>query len=175
MESKPNFKLGDVTTSAKKRWSGISVNSKLYLVYDKLAKEEEEEYTDSLENACHNKHLKDELVSESTTLDEAPDSLDSNFADEHPINGRRFKKLQQKWELLSGRDSPPPSSPQKQSKIPRPITSPGKPPNSGIPVLISPTSLVRNKSVKKTPPVKNVKSSAGVKTTPVKKSVVSGR
>ncbi|XP_008191639.2 uncharacterized protein LOC661485 isoform X4 [Tribolium castaneum] len=125
---KPNFKLGDVTTAAKKRWSGISSNSKLYLVYDRLAREDEEEYTDSLENQ--------------TKPDdgEPPESLDSNISDDKPINGRRFKKLQQKWEMLSGRESnpSPPSSPtNNKSKIPRPITSPIKP--SGIPILISPS------------------------------------
>lgn len=49
--SKHNFRLGeDVTTVAKKRWSGISLSSKLYQVYDRLAAEDDEEYTDSLEN-----------------------------------------------------------------------------------------------------------------------------
>lgn len=108
---KPAFKLGDITTAAKKRWSGIPPNSKLFLAYDRLAKEDDEEYTDSLETG--------------------------QAEEEQPLNGNRFKKLQQKWEMLSGH-SPPTSPTHSKSKIPRPITSPVRP--SGIPVLISPNS-----------------------------------
>lgn len=150
--NKPNFKLGDVTSVAKKRWSGISLNSKLYLVYDRLAKEDDEEYTDSLENTKHNTNSnKDATLDDNSKSDEnmpslqeddgPPESLDSNLSDEKPLNGRRFKKLQQKWEMLSGRESSqsPPLSPTTlttptKSKIPRPITSPVRP--SGIPVPV---------------------------------------
>lgn len=53
---KPSFKLGeDVTNIAKKRWSGIALNSKLYQVYDRLAREDDEEYIDSLENTNNSK------------------------------------------------------------------------------------------------------------------------
>lgn len=134
---KPNFKLGDVTTAAKKRWSGISANSKLYLVYDRLAKEEEEEYTDSLENQTKPENSDENIPN---LQEDGPESLDSNISDDKPMNGRRFKKLQQKWEMLSGTESnpsPPASPTNTKSKIPRPIMSPVKP--SGIPVLISPS------------------------------------
>ncbi|XP_068912211.1 serine-rich adhesin for platelets isoform X4 [Tenebrio molitor] len=175
MLSKPNFKLGDVTTAAKKRWSGISVNSKLYLVYDRLAREEEEEYTDSLENATQVKP--EEVKSDESNSNEnvpslqedGPESLDSNISDEKPLNGRRFKKLQQKWEMLSGREpsQSPPSSPTNtanKSKIPRPITSPVKP--SGIPVLISPSGKQNGKLSKKNVTPSATKGIVGAKTKP---------
>lgn len=152
MLSKPNFKLGDVTTAAKKRWSGISVNSKLYLVYDRLAKEDDEEYTDSLENGPPKEDHSNSNENVPSLQEDGPESLDSNLSDEKPLNGRRFKKLQQKWEMLSGREpsQSPPSSPTNganKSKIPRPITSPVKP--SGIPVLISPSGKPSAKGLKK--------------------------
>lgn len=138
--TKPNFKLGeDVTTIAKKRWSGIALNSKLYQVYDRLAKEDDEEYTDSLEN---NVKVSDDNSDENVPNIE-PESLELNIDETKPLIGRRFRKLQQKWEMLSGRDqnfSPPssashtPNTPSK-SRIPRLITSPIKP--SGIPVPLS--------------------------------------
>ncbi|XP_019864553.1 uncharacterized protein LOC109593866 isoform X3 [Aethina tumida] len=150
--SQPSFKLGeDVTSVDKKRWSGIALNSKLYQAYDRLAKEEEE-YTDSLETPCSSGDAKPEDKKLTLVMqEEQPESLDSNFSDEKPLNGKRFKKLQQKWEMLSGKDSqesPPlsPTSTPNKSKIPRLIPSPVK---SGIPVLMS-----NMKNVKKvvTPP-----------------------
>jgi len=95
------------------RWSTIPTNSKLFQAYDRLSKEDEE-YVDSLESP----HGQPEDTKA------GPESLDSNYSDEKPLNGRRFKKLQQKWELLSGRDSveqdsPPPSPTHSKSKIPR--------------------------------------------------------
>ncbi|KAL1492038.1 hypothetical protein ABEB36_012540 [Hypothenemus hampei] len=156
MSNVPSFKLGeDVNNMAKKRWSSIGLNSKLYQVYDRLAKEAEE-YADSLESPAQ--------IPE-------PESLDSNYSDEKPINGRRFKKLQQKWELLSGKDSiekdsPPPSpTHSNKSKIPRPITSPIKP--SGIPVLISPPAKpCAKKPVTPQSVVKTVKNSPAKKAGP---------
>jgi hypothetical protein len=80
-----------------------------------------------------------------------------------------FKKLQQKWEMLSGREpsQSPPSSPTNtanKSKIPRPITSPVKP--SGIPVLISPSGKQNGKLSKKNVTPSATKSIAGAKTKP---------
>ncbi|CAG9823829.1 unnamed protein product [Phaedon cochleariae] len=156
--SKLTFKLGDDVN--RKRWSGISLNSKLYQAYDRLSKEEEE-YTDSLENQPgqdkSDRNNSNENVPSLINEDnerECPESLDSNFSDEKPLNGRRFKKLQQKWEMLSGQNptESPPLSPTHatKSKIPRPITSPVKP--SGIPVPVG--LAVGNKAIKKvtTPP-----------------------
>lgn len=136
--SKTNFKLGeDVTTIQKKRWSGISLTSKLYQAYNTLAHENsEEEYTDSLETTAHQRaEIHDEITKAEDLPQDGPESLDSNI-DEKPLNGRRFKKLQRKWEMLSGRESQsPPESPTNKSKIPRFISSPNKP--SGIPIPIT--------------------------------------
>ncbi|KAL3279078.1 hypothetical protein HHI36_016592 [Cryptolaemus montrouzieri] len=160
--SKPNFKLGeDVTIIAKKRWSGIALNSKLYQVYDRLAREDDEEYTDSLENT--NNYRTDDC--EENNSDEnippiQPESLECNVNEEgRPLNGRRFKKLQQRWEMLSGKDQSfsPPSSPThtpntptpntpSKSRIPRLITSPVKP-VSGIPVAVPQAGKMQNGKV----------------------------
>ncbi|KAG5887717.1 hypothetical protein JTB14_020019 [Gonioctena quinquepunctata] len=168
--ARTSFKLGeDMNSIAKKRWSGIALNSKLYQVYDRLAKEDEE-YTDSLENPEREDKSEESNSNENVpSLKEEyePESLDSNFSDEKPLNGRRFKKLQQKWEMMSGQnstESPPPSPTQvNKSKIPRPIMSPVKP--SGIPVPVSLATKGGNKTVKKvtTPP--------GAKVNPLVKGV----
>lgn len=87
---KPNFKLGDdINNIMKKRWSGIAPNSKLYQAFDRLAKEEEE-YTDSLETP--EQHDKNDDCNSDKNIpmlkeDCAPESLDSNFSDEKPLNG----------------------------------------------------------------------------------------
>ncbi|XP_060525717.1 uncharacterized protein LOC132701627 isoform X2 [Cylas formicarius] len=151
--SKPSFKLGeDVNSVAKRRWSGIALSSRLYQAYDKLSKEDEE-YADSLENP--EPEERKPIASASPLRDEPePESLDSNFSDEKPLNGRRFKKLQRKWEMLSGKESTEepssPTHPAGKSKIPRPVSSPVKP--SGIPVLISPTSKQTQRPQIKTAP-----------------------
>lgn len=208
--SRPCFKLGeDVNTIMKKRWSGIALNSKLYQAYDRLSKEEEE-YTDSLENPERQDGSGNSNSDKNIPPlqeDREPESLDSNFSDEKPLNGeyflvnisskiltmtinffsqlwllqssflylllgKRFKKLQQKWEMLSGQnstESPPPSPTHvtTKSKIPRPITSPVKP--SGIPVLV--------KKVTTPPGGKNplVKGPGSVKSSPARKAGPSAR
>lgn len=153
--SKASFKLGeDITNISKKRWSGIALNSKLIQAYNRL-EDTDEEYTDSLETHRREGGAPRVIIEGNTSNDEVPGlteeplSLDSNLSDEKPINGRRFKKLQQKWEMLSGKESiSPPSSPthSSKSKIPRPVISPVKP--SGIPVAVSP-SAKNGKGVKK--------------------------
>ncbi|KAF5308641.1 hypothetical protein FQR65_LT06102 [Abscondita terminalis] len=176
--SKPNFRLGeDVTSVAKKRWSGISLTSKLYQAYDRLAHDDtEEEYTDSLENCNRNRIRTQADKSDDTQPVDGPESLDSNLSDDKPLNGKRFRKLQEKWERLSGRDlsTSPPLSPThaSKSKIPRPVTSPVRPP-SGIPVpVISPTC--KSKIAKKvvTPPNGSRKIIGGVPKIPSGSGVV---
>uniref|UniRef100_A0AAR5Q0I9 Iporin n=1 Tax=Dendroctonus ponderosae TaxID=77166 RepID=A0AAR5Q0I9_DENPD len=166
MFNAPTFKLGeDVNNVAKKRWSNIATNSKLYQAYDRLAKEDEE-YADSLESPQMQPPLSIVAEKPFKTEHPEPESLDSNYSDKKPVNGRRFKKLQQRWEMLSAKDSfekdsPPPSPthPNVKSKIPRPITSPVRP--SGIPVLISPPA---KPALKKTPSAQV----GPVKATPIK-------
>lgn len=187
--SKPNFRLcGDVDDVTKKRWSGIALNSKLYQAYDRLAKEEEE-YTDSLENPVPPPEDRSDESNSNENVpslkeDCEPESLDSNYSDEKPLNGRRFKKLQQKWEMLSGQnstESPPPSPTHTagKSKIPRPVISPIRP--SGIPVPVSPTTKGTVKAMKRvtTPPSGGkaafAKGIGGVKNSPLKKTGASTR
>lgn len=170
--TKPTFKLGeDVNDVMRKRWSSIGLNSKLYQAFDRLGKEEEE-YTDSLENPEKSDDSKSNDRIPPLKEDREPESLDSNFSDEKPLNGKRFKKLQQKWELLSGQnssESPPPSPTNlsNKSKIPRPIMSPVRP--SGIPVLV--------KKVITPPSGKNpiLKGANSIKNSPLKKPASSVR
>lgn len=221
--SKPSFKLGeDVNSIANKRWSGISLSSKLFQAYNRLQQEtSEEEYTDSLEAGSHAKSktalearkeerakeeggketgdceaggreignrevaakalglklagLRDEPSSNEDTVYDGPESLDSNFSDDKPLNGRRFKKLQAKWEMLSGKESQsPPESPThpNKSKIPRPVASPVKP--SGIPVPVS--KPISKLPPKKSPTTAGDKKVVGgnnlVKSSPAKKGAV---
>lgn len=180
--SKQNYKLNeDVTSIAKKRWSGISLSSKLYQAYDRLAREDEEEYTDSLENTVQMGHKSSSIDEEETNNEnislpheDGPESIDSNISDSKPLNGKRFKKLQRKWEMISGRESSEPQSPPlspthtSKSKIPRPLSSPVKP--SGIPVPISTKKVV-------TPPANTKKPSASnlVKASTFKKGAFTTR
>ncbi|XP_018328369.1 uncharacterized protein LOC108739128 isoform X2 [Agrilus planipennis] len=175
--SKPTFKLGDDVT--KKRWSGISPTSKLFQAYDRLAKEDDEDYTDSLETCPQKKkseregNQEDECSSNEEVVqlpEEGPDSLDSNLSDSKPINGRRFKKLQMKWEMLSGKESTssggsPPQSPThgNKSKIPRPVTSPNRP--SGIPVAVNNINKTTGKKAV-TPPGTSTTKAIGQTRTP---------
>lgn len=138
LSAKPTFKLGeDVNSALKKRWSGINFSSKLYAAYNRLgslaAENSEDEYTDSLEQNGG------QAADEVTLPLDGPESLDSNISDDKPLNGRKFKKLQRRWEMLSTKEVSPPESPTHtpKSKIPRPVISPIKP--SGIPVPVSPT------------------------------------
>lgn len=169
---KPNFKLGeDINDVMKKRWSSIGLNSKLCQAFDRLAKDEEE-YTDSLENPDKSDDTNSSERIPPLKEDRELESLDSNFSDEKPLNGKRFKKLQQKWELLSGQNptESPPSSPTNlgnKSKIPRPITSPVRP--SGIPV---PLKKAITPPAGKNPVLKGVNS---IKNSPMKKPTPSPR
>lgn len=176
----PNFKLvDDAAGTLKKRWSGIHLGSKFVQAFDRLADDTEEEYTDSLEHTASNMHLRqqhrrrglDEEAGNSneegstspvpSLHEDGPESLDSNLStDDKPLNGGKFRRLQMKWEMLSGRESQsPPTSPshsQKSlSKIPRLVTSPVK---SGIPVL-SPSFM---KAPSKIPAAKKVTTPPGV-------------
>jgi len=115
----------DINNAMKKRWSGIHLSSKLFQAYNRL--DAELEYADSLEQPV-------------IEVADGPESLDSNLSDDKPLNGRKFKKLQRKWEMLSTKESPPESPTHVKSKIPRPVTSPVRP--SGIPVPCKSTKKV---------------------------------
>ncbi|KAJ8961767.1 hypothetical protein NQ318_021368 [Aromia moschata] len=163
--SKPSFKLGeDINNVAKKRWSGIALNSKLYQAYDRLARDEEE-YTDSLENPAPQEDK----------------SEDSNSNENVPRETAERQEVQEIAAEVGDAERTEfhrvtPASPTHaaKSKIPRPITSPNKP--SCIPVPVSPTVRGGIKAVKKvtTPPSSGKggiisRPSNGVKSSPMKK------
>ncbi|XP_067013315.2 serine-rich adhesin for platelets [Anabrus simplex] len=172
--------MTDIASTVKKRWSGIHLGSKLFQAFDRLAAEDtEEEYTDSLENTPRlNVPKQKQASSSSNTSDEYPEVINKDSCappvpqkpteekktDENAkttesdnksamTGGGKFRRLQMKWEMLSGKEAtgkvspgPSPTSPHKspdsnnssvsssgRSKIPRPVTSPVR--ASGIPVL----------------------------------------
>ncbi|GLV31098.1 uncharacterized protein CBL_12172 [Carabus blaptoides fortunei] len=179
------FKLcDDVTGTVKKRWSGIHMGSKFGQAFDRLADDTEEEYTDSLEHTAHNVQRRGARNGELTTNsqeegssspapslhEDGPESLESQLSDDRPLNGGKFRRLQMKWEMLSGKDvmtqPSPPLSPSHtlKSKIPRLVNSPVK---SGIPVL-SPSFL--KMPTKQQQPVKKATTPPSLKKpTPVSK------
>lgn len=123
----------------------------------------------------------EESNNENICHEDGPESIDSNISDTKPLNGKKFKKLQRKWEMLSGRESStsqsPPSSPThtNKSRIPRPLSSPVKP--SGIPVPISikktitPSANIKKQNmVSRTPSASNL-----VKTNTFKKGAFTTR
>ncbi|KAF6208542.1 hypothetical protein GE061_017000 [Apolygus lucorum] len=121
---------GDMACTAKKRWSGVQVGSRLVNAYDRL--QADEEFPDSLEPDV--KSSSDEGT-EREELEKDKDPKD---------RGGKFRSLQKKWEMLSGHTvgssdlSPVKSVSSNQgvrSKIPRPVTSPVRP-QSRLPTLI---------------------------------------
>ncbi|XP_017778180.1 PREDICTED: uncharacterized protein LOC108563887 [Nicrophorus vespilloides] len=177
VDPKPAFKIGeDVNTVLKKRWSGINMSSKLFTAYNRLAHENsEEEYTDSLETSPPTVVSPPKQLENVIKMEEAPESLDSNFSlDEKPLNGKKFKKLQRKWEMLSGKEQSPPDSPThgNKSKIPRPVSSPSSRP-SGIPVAVSPTKKIAPPVKKAVTPPGNKPAKFVPKSSPAKKTTPS--
>ncbi|XP_046684117.1 uncharacterized protein LOC124369951 isoform X3 [Homalodisca vitripennis] len=117
----------DLAATARKRWSGVNIGGKLSQAFDRLGDDTEEEYTDSLETGVGKNNSAGEETSEGSG---------------------KFRRLQMKWEMLSGKESSsqepsPNSSPVKsssssvstapKSRIPRPVTSPVRPTNHPAP------------------------------------------
>lgn len=185
----------DIASTVKKRWSGIQLGSKLFQAFDRLATEDtEEEYSDSLENkprgrrrqtsSSSNNSTSDDYVENITqdesaspapcVVDQATKMNETNLGENglekkraSVTGGGKFRRLQMKWEMLSGKEASTdekvspggPTSPGQtndgaggstnvsvtssgRSKIPRPVTSPVR--ASGIPVL-SPQQSTRSK------------------------------
>jgi len=147
---------------------------------DKLTSEDSEDYTDSLEQSPLNKKASKQSQSKLFNPDTKP-SDDNGFSAE-----TKFKKLQEKWELMIGKEgnnkgqpaATTPSSPVRtfgvlgKSKIPRLLTSPvkqsnvaanivgksSKSPISGISSLKKPVNLPTTKTTLKKPiPVASIK------------------
>lgn len=134
--------LADLASTVKKRWSGIHLGSKLFQAFDRLAAEDsDEEYTDSLENPRRGRGGKG-INTNNPSTPPAPNSSDTEES-EPTLNSQRgpdvtgrFRRLQRKWELLSGISNedktPSPTSTNSSlsttirgSKIPRPVAPVG--------------------------------------------------
>ncbi|XP_071647509.1 uncharacterized protein [Temnothorax longispinosus] len=123
--------------NAKKRFSAI--NPKAFYALDKLTSEDSEDYTDSLEHSPLNKKANKQPQSKFFNPDIKPSDDDGLPAE------TKFKKLQEKWELMIGKEGSKvqpavitPSSPVRtfgvlgKSKIPRLLTSPVKQSNVAV-------------------------------------------
>ncbi|XP_018055504.1 PREDICTED: uncharacterized protein LOC108691977 isoform X1 [Atta colombica] len=156
--------------NAKKRFSAI--NPKAFYALDKLTSEDSEDYTDSLEHSPLNKKASKQSQSKLFNPDTKKSSDDNGLSVE-----TKFKKLQEKWELIGkeGNKGQPivmtPSSPVRtfgvlgKSKIPRLLTSPvkqsnvaanivgksSKLPMSGVSSLKKPANLPTTKTALKKP------------------------
>ncbi|XP_071865221.1 uncharacterized protein isoform X3 [Bombus fervidus] len=157
--------------TVKKRLSN-PIGSKIFRALDKLASEDSEDYTDSLEHSPLNRASNRQPISRKSH------SPENKIDDEDNISGEeKFRKLQEKWELMVGKEDakiqPPISSPLSptrtptsvgKSKIPRLLTSPVKQSNtttgpvkstkspiSGIPSLKKPAMLSTTKTTPKKP------------------------
>ncbi|KOX67605.1 Iporin [Melipona quadrifasciata] len=153
----------------KKRLSN-PIGSKIFRALDKLASEDSEDYTDSLEHSPLNRASNKQPVSRKSHNSE------NKMDDEDNMSGEeKFRKLQEKWELMVGKEDakiqPTISSPLSpirtptgvgKSKIPRLLTSPVKQSNtisvkntkspiSGIPSLKKPVMLSTTKTTPKKP------------------------
>lgn len=155
----------------KKRFSS-ALSSKAFYALDKLASEDSEDYTDSLEHSPLNR-----AVSKQPQHSKLQ-SPDTKASDDDGITGEtKFRKLQEKWELMIGKEggknqpalTTPPSPIRTfgalgKSKIPRLLTSPVKQSNtaqivgrsikspvSGIPSLKKPTTFSATKAIPKKP------------------------
>lgn len=153
----------------KKRFSS-ALSSRTVYALDKLTSEDSEDYTDSLEHSPLNRAVSKQQQSKMQ-------SPDSKTSDDGVPGETKFKKLQEKWELMIGKEGgknqpvvTTPPSPMRtfgalgKSKIPRLLTSPVKQSNlvpiaskqmksplSGIPALKKPTTFSTTKTLPKKP------------------------
>ncbi|XP_011144571.1 uncharacterized protein LOC105186218 isoform X3 [Harpegnathos saltator] len=121
----------------KKRFSG-ALSSKTFYALDKLTSEDSEDYTDSLEHSPLNRATSRQPQHPKLQTPE------TKASDEDGVTGEtKFRKLQEKWELMIGKESSKnqpalttPPSPARtfgalgKSKIPRLLTSPVKQSNT---------------------------------------------
>ncbi|CAL7934204.1 unnamed protein product [Xylocopa violacea] len=158
--------------TVKKRLSN-PIGSKIFRALDKLASEDSEDYSDSLEHSPLNRASNKQSIPIKKSR-----SPETKMEDEDNMPGEeKFRKLQEKWELMVGKDDTKiqpvissPLSPTRtptsagKSKIPRLLTSPvkqsstipghaknTKSPISGIPSLKKPAMLSTTKTTPKKP------------------------
>ncbi|XP_043507827.1 uncharacterized protein LOC122527578 isoform X4 [Frieseomelitta varia] len=170
-DEKPGGTYKSDMETVKKRLSN-PIGSKIFRALDKLASEDSEDYTDSLEHSPLNRASNKQPISRKSHNSE------NKMDDEDNMSGEeKFRKLQEKWELMIGKEDakiqPTISSPLSpirtptgvgKSKIPRLLTSPVKQSNtisgpvkntkspiSGIPSLKKPVMLSTTKTTPKKP------------------------
>ncbi|XP_017885520.1 uncharacterized protein LOC108628252 isoform X3 [Ceratina calcarata] len=159
--------------TVKKRLSN-PIASKVFRTFDKLASEDSEDYTDSLEHSPLNRaSSKQSAPRKSRSLENKAEEKDNVM-----LGVEKFKNLQEKWEMMLGKEEAKtqptalsPLSPTRtpttnvgRSKIPRLLTSPVKQSNavsgpvkntkspiSGIPSLKKPVMLSTTKTTPKKP------------------------
>ncbi|XP_057324936.1 uncharacterized protein LOC130667410 isoform X1 [Microplitis mediator] len=145
-----NITKAENTNDMKKRWSNIAIGSKMFPVLDKLTCDDSEDYTDSLEHSPLNRASNRKNITRTSTVKNADDNDDDDGDDNQDnagASGLKFKRLQEKWELMVGKDdtrgretnnTTSPSSPLRtptgvtKSKIPRLLTSPIKQPTNSL-------------------------------------------
>ncbi|KAF4518860.1 hypothetical protein B566_EDAN006711 [Ephemera danica] len=158
-----SFSLTDIASTMKKRWSGIQLGSKLFQAFDKLTTEEtDEEYTDSLDQP--RRKVRQSSSSNNSTSDDNNEIPRDNTPPVEEtktptISGEdKFRRLQMKWELLSGKDGKPISA---KSRIPRLVSSPVRPTAPLIPTA-------QTQSVQSRIPMKKAVPSTGAAAQPAK-------
>ncbi|XP_046436485.1 uncharacterized protein LOC124188126 isoform X3 [Neodiprion fabricii] len=128
----------NLNNTIKKRWSNLPSGSKLIQAFDKLTLEDSEDYTDSLEHSPLKVGAPQNV---SAKIKSPPISTGKVENEEMYPGGVKFKKLQEKWELMIGKEenkeqpiARSPESPARtptnsgKSKIPRLLSSPTKQP-----------------------------------------------
>ncbi|XP_048513456.1 uncharacterized protein LOC105688579 isoform X2 [Athalia rosae] len=92
----------DLNNAVKKRWSNLPAGSKLFQAFDKLASEDSEDYTDSLEHSPMKRTVAQQSIfTKLKPLTSSPCNDDKN--DLIP-GGTKFKKIQEKWEQMIGKE-----------------------------------------------------------------------
>lgn len=123
----------DLNNAVKKRWSNLPAGSKILQAFDKLALEDSEDYTDSLEHSPMKRAAMQQNLLAKAKPSTSP-VCKAESAETVP-GGVKFKKLQEKWELMIGKEE------SKEQPIPRSPASPARTPTSSgkskIPRLLS--------------------------------------
>ncbi|XP_043267782.1 uncharacterized protein [Venturia canescens] len=180
-EDKRNTKTD---SEVKKRWSHLPGGAKMYPGLEKLTSEDSEDYTDSLEHTPLNRPGSSHPRQNTPNRMSSPDVRQQHDDEDSIPRELKFRKLQEKWELMVDKEEPRDtnapnvSSPNQtptsasKSKIPRLLTSPIKQPSSsstpagkttkspvsGIPSLKKPANATATKlGQKKTTDLKAVK------------------
>lgn len=119
----PGSQAQDIASTARKRWSTVHVGSRLASAYDRLQSPSSQESNKTIESG-----------GKSTGSEDS-----SEIDDDSRKSGGKFRSLQRKWELLSGKDQDNRTR-IPRSRIPRPVTSPVRPVTTRVP---TPASLQR--------------------------------